>query len=54
MKNVARRTHTEFCNTSREQDRIVIYFGGHAIEKDGKAYSPRSKRRSKAKASNRR
>ena len=27
-----------FFETSRDQDRIVVYFGGHAIEKGGKAY----------------
>lgn len=27
-----------FCDTSRPQDRILIYFRGHAIEKGGKAY----------------
>jgi hypothetical protein len=28
----------QFCETSRPQDRVTIYFGGHAIEIDGKAY----------------
>ncbi len=27
-----------FCTTTREQDRVVLYFGMHAVEKDGKAY----------------
>ena len=27
-----------FCATTRAQDRVVIYFGCHAIEKDGKAF----------------
>lgn len=38
MKKVVEGTYHEFFKTSRAQDRIVIYFGGHAIEKDGKAY----------------
>lgn len=38
MKNVLEGTYAEFFKTSRAQDRIVVYFGGHAIEKDGKAY----------------
>jgi hypothetical protein len=38
MKNVVQGTYQEFFKTSRKQDRIVLYFGGHAIEKDGKAY----------------
>jgi hypothetical protein len=28
----------QFCATSRPQDRVVLYFGGHAVAKDGKAY----------------
>ncbi|QJW99920.1 hypothetical protein FTUN_7543 [Frigoriglobus tundricola] len=38
MKSVVQRTYEEFFNTSRGQDRIAVYFGGHAIEKGGKAY----------------
>lgn len=38
MKNVVQGTYLEFFKTSRKQDRIVIYFGGHAIEKEGNAY----------------
>ncbi|HEY1192359.1 MAG TPA: hypothetical protein VGE74_32345, partial [Gemmata sp.] len=38
MKNVIQGTYQEFFKTSRAQDRIFIYFGGHAIEKGGKAY----------------
>jgi hypothetical protein len=38
MKNVLQGTYREFFNTSRAQDRVAVYFGGHAIEKDGKAY----------------
>jgi hypothetical protein len=28
----------DFCATTRAQDRVVIYFAAHAIEKDGKAF----------------
>ncbi len=38
LKPVIADTVARFCNTSRKQDRIVIYFGGHAFAKDGKAY----------------
>ena len=38
MKNVVMGTYERFFETSRAQDRIVVYFGGHALEKDGKAY----------------
>jgi hypothetical protein len=38
MKGVVQDCYQAFFNTSRPQDRICIYFGGHAIEKDGKAY----------------
>jgi hypothetical protein len=38
MKNVITGAYQEFFKTSRAQDRLTIYFGGHAIEKDGKAY----------------
>ncbi|MBY0460392.1 MAG: caspase family protein [Gemmataceae bacterium] len=27
-----------FCDTTRPHDRVVLYLGGHAVEKDGKAY----------------
>jgi hypothetical protein len=27
-----------FCDTSRPQDRIILYYGGHAVEKNDKAY----------------
>lgn len=27
-----------FCDTTRPQDRVVIYIGAHAVEKDGKAF----------------
>lgn len=38
MKNVVTGAYQEFFNTSRAQDRITVYFGGHALEKGGKAY----------------
>jgi hypothetical protein len=38
VKNVLVGAYERFFETSRDQDRIVIYFGGHAIEKEGKAY----------------
>jgi hypothetical protein len=38
MKNVIQGAYQEFFKTSRPQDRIALYFGGHAIEKGGKAY----------------
>ena len=38
MKNVVMETYGHFFDTSRAQDRIVVYFGGHALEREGKAY----------------
>lgn len=38
VKAVLQPTVERFIETSRKQDRIAIYFGGHAIERDGKAY----------------
>ncbi|MCS6864732.1 MAG: hypothetical protein RMJ56_18050 [Gemmataceae bacterium] len=38
LKEVVQKTYQEFCRTSRAQDRIIIYFGGHAIAKNGQAY----------------
>lgn len=38
MKGVIQGTYQEFFKTSRAQDRVFVYFGGHAIERDGKAY----------------
>jgi hypothetical protein len=38
LKNVLMGAYEQFFNTSRAQDRIVVYFGGHALEKDGVAY----------------
>jgi hypothetical protein len=31
-------TLRSFCETSRAQDRVLLYFAGHAFEKDGKGY----------------
>jgi hypothetical protein len=38
MRNVVMGAYEQFFATSRAQDRIVVYFGGHALEKDGKSY----------------
>jgi hypothetical protein len=38
VKTIFQPTLDRFLQSSRTQDRIVIYFGGHAIEKEGKAY----------------
>lgn len=38
LKSIAEQTLAEFCKTCRAQDRAIIYFGGHAFAKDGKAY----------------
>lgn len=38
IKSVLEKAVAEFCSTSRAQDRVVVYFGGHAVEMDGKAY----------------
>src|SRR4030095_6448731 len=37
-KDVLAKTLDAFCDTTRAQDRVVIYFGTHAVEKDGKAF----------------
>ncbi len=37
-KNTLAKTIDGFCATTREQDRVVLYFGMHAVEKNGKAY----------------
>jgi hypothetical protein len=37
MKPVVMGAYEQFFATSRAQDRIVMYFGGHALEIDGKA-----------------
>jgi len=38
MKSVVMGAFERYLETSREQDHIAIYFGGHAVEKDGKTY----------------
>jgi hypothetical protein len=38
VKPVLTAAYEKFFDTSRAQDRIVVYFAGHALEKDGKAY----------------
>jgi hypothetical protein len=38
MKSVVTGAYERFFDSSRAQDRIVVYFGGHVVEKDGKAY----------------
>jgi|SRR5579883_286526 len=37
-RDVLAKTFDSFCATTRPQDRVVIYFGVHALEKDGKAF----------------
>ena len=38
LKATVEKAVEEFCETSRPQDRVMIYFGGHATEVEGKAY----------------
>jgi hypothetical protein len=38
VKDVVRDAYEKFFDTSRGQDHIAIYFGGHAVEIGGKAY----------------
>lgn len=38
LKDIILDSVTKFCESSRKQDRVVFYFGGHAIAKDGVAY----------------
>lgn len=38
MKSVLTGTYEKFFDTSRDQDRILVYYGGHMLAKDGKAY----------------
>ncbi|HUR53031.1 MAG TPA: hypothetical protein VMZ71_02790 [Gemmataceae bacterium] len=38
LKPVITGTYEKFFETSRAQDRVVVYFGGHALEQDGKVY----------------
>jgi hypothetical protein len=37
-KDVLAKALDGFCATTRRQDRVVIYFGVHAVERDGKAF----------------
>ncbi|MCS7022747.1 MAG: hypothetical protein NZU63_13085 [Gemmataceae bacterium] len=38
VKDVLQGTYVSFFQTSRAQDRIVVYFSGHALWRDGSAY----------------
>lgn len=38
LKDIILDSVTKFCESSRGQDRVVIYYGGHALAKDGKGY----------------
>lgn len=38
LKNVIMGAYDGFFRTCRPQDRIVVYFGGHAVEQEGKAF----------------
>jgi hypothetical protein len=38
LKPIVTETFKQFLSTSRPQDHIVLYFGGHAVAKDGKGY----------------
>ena len=38
LKSMIMESYASFFDTSRAQDRAVLYFGGHATSKDGKAY----------------
>lgn len=38
LRPIVMETYERFCATSRPQDRMVLYFSGHAAAKDGKAY----------------
>ncbi len=38
LKAIVLDSITKFAESSRGQDRVVFYYGGHAIAKDGKAY----------------
>jgi hypothetical protein len=37
-RDVLSKAIGSFCDTTRAQDRVVLYFGVHALEKDGKAF----------------
>lgn len=38
MRDVLSGTYERFFDTSRAQDRIMVYFGGHVLSKEGKTY----------------
>jgi hypothetical protein len=38
LRPIVMETYKRFCETSRPQDRVVLYFGGHAVARDGKAF----------------
>lgn len=38
LRPIVMETYKRFCETSRPQDRVVLYFGGHAVAKEGKAF----------------
>lgn len=38
FKNVLAETFQKFFDSSRAQDRLLVYYGGHAVEIEGKAY----------------
>jgi len=38
LKPVIMESYASFCESSRAQDHVVLYFGGHAVEKGDKAY----------------
>jgi hypothetical protein len=38
MKPVIEKTLTDFLKSSRQQDRLLVFFIGHAVELDGEAY----------------
>ncbi|HET6574248.1 MAG TPA: hypothetical protein VFG68_11630 [Fimbriiglobus sp.] len=38
LRSIVMDTYKLFCETSRPEDRVVLYFGGHAAARDGKAY----------------
>jgi hypothetical protein len=38
LRPIVMETYQRFCETSRPQDRVLLYFGGHAVAKDGKAF----------------
>ena len=38
VRPVIQGSYSQFFQTSRKQDRVVVYFGGHAVVADGKAF----------------